>query len=71
MKKEPLSDRRKFILSMARGIGLSAMGALAWSAYVGEVKAAPLILRPPGALPEEDFLKNLYQVWFVCRVVSL
>jgi len=58
MKKESFSDRRKFILTMARGIGLSAMGALVWSAYVGEVKAAPLILRPPGALPEEDFLKT-------------
>lgn len=58
MKQEPLSDRRKFILSMARGIGLSAMGALVWSAYVGEVKSAPLVLRPPGALPEADFLKT-------------
>ncbi|MEA3373174.1 MAG: ferredoxin-type protein NapG [Campylobacterota bacterium] len=58
MKKEPLSDRRKFILTMARGVGLSAMGALVWSAYVDEVKAAPLILRPPGALAEEDFLKT-------------
>jgi len=58
MKKESFSDRRKFILTMARGVGLSAMGALVWSAYVGEVKAAPLILRPPGALSEDDFLKT-------------
>jgi len=58
MNQEPLSDRRKFILTMARGIGLSAMGALVWSAYVGEAKAAPLILRPPGALNEADFLKT-------------
>ncbi len=58
MKQEPMSDRRKFILSMARGIGLSAMGALVWSAYVGEIKAAPLVLRPPGALDEEAFLKT-------------
>ena len=58
MKKELPSDRRKFILSMARGVGLSAMGALVWSAYVDEVKAAPLILRPPGALDEPDFLKT-------------
>lgn len=34
------------------------MGALVWSAYVGEVKAAPLVLRPPGALDEEQFIKN-------------
>lgn len=58
MRKELPNDRRKFILSMARGVGLSAMGALVWSAYVDEVKAAPLILRPPGALDEPDFLKT-------------
>lgn len=58
MKNSPSNDRRRFLLSIARGIGLSAMGALVWSAYVGEVKAAPLILRPPGALAEDEFIKN-------------
>ncbi|PHM17482.1 MAG: ferredoxin-type protein NapG [Sulfuricurvum sp. PD_MW2] len=58
MKNSPSNDRRRFLLSAARGIGLSAMGALVWSAYVGEVKAAPLILRPPGALREDEFIKN-------------
>lgn len=58
MKNEPSNDRRHFLLSMARGIGLSAMGALVWSAYLGEVKAAPLVLRPPAALDEEDFIKT-------------
>jgi ferredoxin-type protein NapG len=58
MKTQLSSDRRRFLLSMARGIGLSAMGALVWSAYVGEVKAAPLVLRPPGALDETQFIKN-------------
>ena len=58
MKNSPSNDRRRFLLSLARGIGLSAMGALVWSAYVGEVRAAPLVLRPPGALREEEFIKN-------------
>jgi ferredoxin-type protein NapG len=58
MKNSPTNDRRRFLLSIARGIGLSAMGALVWSAYVGEVKAAPLVLRPPGALEEDEFIKN-------------
>lgn len=58
MKSETATDRRRFLLSIARGIGLSAMGALVWSAYVAEVKAAPLILRPPGALAEDEFIKN-------------
>ncbi len=57
MKHEQQSERRAFLLTMARGIGLSAMGALVWSAYVEEVKAAPLVLRPPGARKEADFLK--------------
>jgi len=55
-KHKPISDRRRFILSMARGIGLAAMGGLVWSAYVDEVTASTLVLRPPGALKEKDFL---------------
>jgi len=57
-KREPISDRRKFILTMARAVGLAAMGGLVWSAYVDEVTASTLLLRPPGALAEEDFLKT-------------
>lgn len=33
------------------------MGGLVWSAYTSEAKAAPLVLRPPGALAESEFLK--------------
>jgi len=58
MKKQVVSDRRKFILSMARGAGLAAMGGLVWSAYVDEVTASTLLLRPPGAIKEEDFLST-------------
>jgi len=58
MKKETVSDRRKFILNMARGAGITALGGFVWSAYVDEVIASPLTLRPPGALAEKDFLKT-------------
>ena len=51
-----VSERRKFILGTARAIGLAALGGLVWSAYVDEVTANKLILRPPGALEETDFL---------------
>ncbi|MEA3512660.1 MAG: ferredoxin-type protein NapG [Campylobacterota bacterium] len=51
-----VSDRRRFILGAARGVGLVALGGLVWSAYVDEVTANKLILRPPGAIKEEDFL---------------
>ena len=53
-----VTDRRRFILTMARGVGLAALGGLVWSAYVDEVTANKLVLRPPGALAEEDFLKT-------------
>ncbi|MDD5203712.1 MAG: MauM/NapG family ferredoxin-type protein, partial [Sulfurimonas sp.] len=56
MIKQVMSERRKFILSMAKGVGLAAMGGLVWSAYVDEVTASSLMLRPPGALKEDDFL---------------
>ena len=52
------SERRKFILSMARIAGLFAFGGLVWSAYVDEATASRLLLRPPGAIKEKDFLKT-------------
>ena len=55
-KKGPISDRRRFFLDIARGVGLATLGGLAWSAYVDEVSASKLTLRPPGALNEKDFL---------------
>ena len=58
MKKEPLSDRRKFILNMARGAGLATISGFIWSAFIDEATASSLILRPPGAKKEDDFLKT-------------
>jgi ferredoxin-type protein NapG len=43
---------------MARGAGLATLGGFVWSAYVDEVTASTLLLRPPGALAEDDFLKT-------------
>jgi ferredoxin-type protein NapG len=53
---ETTNERRKFFLTIARALGLAVLGGLTWSAYVDEVKASSLILRPPGALKEDDFL---------------
>jgi ferredoxin-type protein NapG len=44
------------MLSSARAIGLASLGSLVWSAYLDEVTYSNLILRPPGALDEKDFL---------------
>ena len=56
--KETMTERRKFFLTIARATGLAALGGLVWSAYVDEVTASSLMLRPPGALEEDDFLKT-------------
>jgi len=51
------NNRRKFFATTLQSVGLTALGGLLWSGYSDEVKASPLVLRPPGALPENDFLK--------------
>lgn len=56
IRKPQDKDRRKFLLSTARAIGLAVLGGLTWSAYLSEIKASSLILRPPAALDEDDFL---------------
>ena len=58
MNEEPINERRNFFLTIARATGLAALGGLIWSAYVDEATANRLLLRPPGALREEDFLKT-------------
>ena len=55
-KNLPITERRKFFLTIARATGLAMLGGVTWSAFVNEVKATSLILRPPAALKEDDFL---------------
>ena len=52
-----ITARRKFLTLMAQSVGFSALGGMVWSGYIAEAKAAPLILRPPGAVGEMDFLR--------------
>lgn len=51
-------SRREFIVGSAKAVGLAALGGLVWSAYVDEATASQLLLRPPGAIDEEEFLKT-------------
>lgn len=55
-KKDQKLSRREFFLTSTRSAGLLVLGGLVWSAYVDEASSSPLILRPPGAVEENDFL---------------
>lgn len=51
-----MPERRKFLLGILRSAGVAAVGGLAWAGFVDGKKSYPLILRPPGAVGEENFL---------------
>ncbi len=50
------NDRRKFIVRTIQGVGLATIGGVLWAGYADQAKGSPLVLRPPGALKEDDFL---------------
>ncbi len=56
-KKIVISERRKFLSLMAQSVGFSALGGMVWTGYLQEAKSAPLILRPPGARAESEFIR--------------
>jgi len=57
MNEDKMATRRNVIKKLMQGAGFLGMGGLTWGAYVDEAKAADIILRPPGAIPEDDFMK--------------
>ncbi len=57
-EKKEITPRRRFFTDMAHHIGLGAMGVLLLGGYATKAKSSPLTLRPPAALPEDDFLKR-------------
>jgi len=52
-----MATRRDVIIKLMQGAGFVGLGGLTWGAYVDEAKAADIILRPPGAIPEDDFIR--------------
>jgi ferredoxin-type protein NapG len=51
------TSRRQFLAKGAQGAAGAACAGLAWFTVLrGEAHAAPFALRPPGAMPERDFL---------------
>jgi ferredoxin-type protein NapG len=55
--KIAITERRRFLTLIAQGSGLAALGGMVWTGYLEEAKSAPLILRPPGAVAEIDFMR--------------
>ncbi|MBC8413756.1 MAG: ferredoxin-type protein NapG [Nitrospira sp.] len=51
-----MPGRRDFLLKTVRNAGLAIAGGAAWGGIIEQGKAAPLAIRPPGALPEEEFI---------------
>lgn len=56
MDKPSNPNRRTFLQNILQGVGYSAFGVIAWSAYLSQSQANNLILRPPGAINEKDFV---------------
>ncbi|RKZ13780.1 ferredoxin-type protein NapG [bacterium] len=48
--------RRDFLALLARGAAAAAVGGVVWGDVVDAESHAPLVLRPPGALDETEFL---------------
>jgi len=55
-KAEKMPERRKFLLNMFRGLGAATVGGIAWTGFLDGKKSYATILRPPGAVAEQDFL---------------
>ncbi len=49
-------DRRDFLSRLTAGAAAAAVGGVIWGGLVSEGRSAAMVLRPPGALPEKDFL---------------
>ncbi|RJR18727.1 MAG: ferredoxin-type protein NapG [Nitrospiraceae bacterium] len=53
-----MPERRDFLLKTIKSLGLATAGGLVWAGFIEEGRSAPLILRPPGAVPEKQFIAS-------------
>ncbi len=56
-KKDVMATRRELIKQVAKGAGFLTLGGLAWGGLIKESKSVSFVLRPPAALPEDEFVK--------------
>ncbi|OQX76137.1 MAG: ferredoxin-type protein NapG [Bacteroidetes bacterium 4484_249] len=57
-EKKQITSRRNAIRKVVQGAGYFGLGGLVWGAYLDKAKASKLVLRAPGALDEDDFLRS-------------
>ena len=53
-----MPGRREFLLKTMKSLGLATAGGLVWSGFIREGRSAPLVLRPPGAVSEKQFIAS-------------
>lgn len=51
-------SRRSALKKIAQGAGVASLGGLLWGGFLDKAKQSEIVLRPPGALPEDDFIKS-------------
>ncbi len=57
MPPKAKKNRREVLKKVAESFGFLSLGGLAWGGHIEEAKASELVLRPPGALKDDEFLK--------------
>jgi ferredoxin-type protein NapG len=55
-EKEGMPERRRFLKELIGSVGAATVGGIAWTGFIDGKMAYPLILRPPGASAEKDFV---------------
>ena len=55
--KQHMNSRRKALKTIFRGAGLLGFGGAVWGTAVNKIKASDIVLRPPGAIEEKNFIK--------------
>jgi ferredoxin-type protein NapG len=56
-KNKKTTSRKDVLKTMISSAGYLAFGGMFWGGYIDEAKSVDLVLRPPGAIPENDFIK--------------
>jgi len=55
-KQTNKTTRREAILKIFQGAGLLSLGGLVWGGFLNKASVSKLVLRPPAAIEENDFL---------------